>query len=146
FLPLSPDRGRREGNAPMTEEEETQASRKTKEQILQEEAGLAKAIRLDALEKALEKEEVVKQLEANAELKESVIGKDLTVEDYAKKDGRGKHFAEERAITKKNKPMTQTQLRNYMSNFLKNQRTWKLTQLKKLNFKEVKAEFEKLVN
>ncbi|GKF36106.1 hypothetical protein Tco_0112864, partial [Tanacetum coccineum] len=37
----SPDRDRREGNAHMTEEEETQASRKTKEQILQEEAGLA---------------------------------------------------------------------------------------------------------
>ncbi|GKD57478.1 hypothetical protein Tco_1290865 [Tanacetum coccineum] len=127
----SPDRGRREGKAPMTEEEETQASRKTKEQILQEEAGLAEAIRLDALEKALEKEEVAKQvhldsliaqrmaeeqelteeqkkrkaqvqfeaqsyteedwdtirakLEANAELKESVLGKDLTVEDYAKR-------------------------------------------------------------
>ncbi|GJV91634.1 hypothetical protein Tco_1539447 [Tanacetum coccineum] len=32
-----------------------------------------------------------------------------------------------------------------MSNFLKNQGTWKLTQLKKLNFEEVKAEFEKLV-
>ncbi|GJR34832.1 hypothetical protein Tco_1210516 [Tanacetum coccineum] len=43
-------------------EEETQASRKTKEQILQEEAGLAEAIRLDALEKALEKEEVAKQV------------------------------------------------------------------------------------
>ncbi|GJY13249.1 hypothetical protein Tco_0382558 [Tanacetum coccineum] len=32
-----------------------------------------------------------------------------------------------------------------MSNFLKIQGTWKLTQLKKLNFEEVKAEFEKLV-
>ncbi|GKB77269.1 hypothetical protein Tco_0944164 [Tanacetum coccineum] len=32
-----------------------------------------------------------------------------------------------------------------MSNFLKNQGTWKLTQLKKLNFEEVKAEFEKLI-
>ncbi|GJZ71876.1 hypothetical protein Tco_0635727, partial [Tanacetum coccineum] len=41
----SPDRGRREGKAPIIEEEETQASRKTKEQNLQEEAGLAKAIR-----------------------------------------------------------------------------------------------------
>ncbi|GKD22703.1 hypothetical protein Tco_1224406, partial [Tanacetum coccineum] len=49
----SPDRGRREGKAPMTEEEETQASRKTKEQILQEEAELAEAIRLDALEKVI---------------------------------------------------------------------------------------------
>ncbi|GJX11011.1 retrovirus-related pol polyprotein from transposon TNT 1-94 [Tanacetum coccineum] len=184
----SPDRGRREGKAPMTEEEETQASRKTKEQILQEEAGLAEAIRLDALEKALEKEEVAKQvhldsliaqrmaeeqelteeqkkrkaqvqfeaqsyteedwdtirakLEANAELKESVLGKDLTVEDYAKRmvelvNQRRKYFAEERARAKRNKPMTQTQPRNYMSNFLKNQGTWKLTQLKKLNFKEI---------
>ncbi|GKD95937.1 hypothetical protein Tco_1379834, partial [Tanacetum coccineum] len=58
----SPYRGRREGKAPMTEEEKTQASRKIKEQILQEEAGLAEAIRLDALEKALEKEEVAKQV------------------------------------------------------------------------------------
>ncbi|GKC08812.1 hypothetical protein Tco_1000422 [Tanacetum coccineum] len=158
--------------------------------------GLTEAIRLDALEKALEKEEVAKQvhldsllaqrmaeeqelteeqkkrkaqvqfkaqsyteedwdiikakLEANAELKESVLGKDLIVEDYAKRmvelvNQRRKHFVEERATTKRNKPMTQTQLKNYMSNFLKNQGTWKLTQLKKLNFEEVKAEFEKVV-
>ncbi|GJS45011.1 hypothetical protein Tco_0595132 [Tanacetum coccineum] len=155
-----------------------------------------RAIRLDALEKALEKEEVAKQvhldsliaqrmaeeqelteeqkkrkaqvqfeaqsyteedwdtirakLEAIVELKESVLGKDLTVEDYAKTmvelvNQRRKHFAEERARAKRNKPMTQTQLRNYMSNFLKNQGTWKLTQLKKLNFEEVKAEFENFV-
>ncbi|GJX34897.1 hypothetical protein Tco_0246454 [Tanacetum coccineum] len=44
----SPDRGRREGKAHMIEEEETQTSRKTKEQILQEEAGLAEIYRLDA--------------------------------------------------------------------------------------------------
>ncbi|GKE73704.1 hypothetical protein Tco_1535745 [Tanacetum coccineum] len=41
--------------------------------------------------------------------------------------------------------MTQTQLKNYMMTFLKNQGTWKLTQLKKLSFEEVKAEFDKLV-
>ncbi|GJR87521.1 putative ribonuclease H-like domain-containing protein, partial [Tanacetum coccineum] len=192
----SPERGRREEKAPMTKEEETQAYRKTKEQILQEEAGLAEAIRLDALEKALEKEEVAKQvhldsliaqrmaeeqeltkeqkkrkaqvqfeaqsyteedwdtirakLEANAELKESVLGKDLTVEDYAKRmvelvNQRRKHFAEERAKAKRNKPMTQTQLRNYMSNFLKNQGTWKLTQLKnnKGKFEEIQTKTAK---
>ncbi|GJT67930.1 putative ribonuclease H-like domain-containing protein [Tanacetum coccineum] len=55
------------------------------------------------------------KLEANAELKESVLGKDLSVEDYAKR-------------------MVEL-----------NQGTWKLTQLKKLNFEEVKAEFEKLI-
>ncbi|GJS05422.1 putative ribonuclease H-like domain-containing protein [Tanacetum coccineum] len=94
----SPDRGKREGKAPMIEEEETQASRKTKEQILQEEVGLAEAIRLDALEKAMEKERIwpnirlfgfnsssKSKLEANAELKKSVLGNDLTVKDYAKR-------------------------------------------------------------
>ncbi|GJV27497.1 hypothetical protein Tco_1383945, partial [Tanacetum coccineum] len=123
----SPGRGRREGKAPMIEKEETQASKKTKEQILQEEAGLAEAIRLDQeLTEEQKKRKAQVQfeaqsyteedwdtirakLEANAELRESVLGKDLTVDDYG---GIG---------------------------------TWKLTQLKKLNFEEVKAEFENLV-
>ncbi|GJU83628.1 hypothetical protein Tco_1285993 [Tanacetum coccineum] len=110
-----------------------------------EEAGLAKAIRLDALEKDLEKEEVAKQVHLDSliaqrmaeeqelreeqkkkegsKLKESVLGKDLTVKDFAKR-------------------MVELELYVKLS---KNQGTWKLTQLKKLNFEEVKAEFEKLV-
>ncbi|GJX62273.1 hypothetical protein Tco_0295173 [Tanacetum coccineum] len=44
----SPDKGQREGKAPMIIEE---APKKTKEQILQEEASLAEAVRLDTLEK-----------------------------------------------------------------------------------------------
>ncbi|GJY35168.1 hypothetical protein Tco_0420546 [Tanacetum coccineum] len=58
---------------------------------------------------------------------------------------RKKHFAEERARAKRNKPMTQSQLRTYMMNYLKNQGTWKLSQLKNLSFVEVKEEFDKLV-
>ncbi|GJW88278.1 hypothetical protein Tco_0163618 [Tanacetum coccineum] len=58
---------------------------------------------------------------------------------------RKKYFAEQRAKAKRNKPMTQTQLKTYMMNYLKNQGTWKLTQLKKLSFEEVKEEFDKLV-
>ncbi|GJY18015.1 putative ribonuclease H-like domain-containing protein [Tanacetum coccineum] len=58
---------------------------------------------------------------------------------------RKKLFAEERAKAKRNKPMTQSQLKTYMMNYLKNQGTWKITQLKKLSFEEVKAEFDKLV-
>ncbi|GJW58746.1 hypothetical protein Tco_0105477, partial [Tanacetum coccineum] len=59
------------------------------------------------------------KLKENEELRESVLGKDLTVEDYAKRmvelvNQRRKHFAEERARAKRNKPMTQTQLRNYI--------------------------------
>ncbi|GJU28148.1 ribonuclease H-like domain-containing protein [Tanacetum coccineum] len=71
-------------------------------------------------------------------------------EDFAKKmvdlvNQRKKYFAEERARAKRNKPMTQSQLKTYMMNYLKNQGTWKLSQLKNLSFEEVKKEFDKLV-
>ncbi|GJX68169.1 hypothetical protein Tco_0303896 [Tanacetum coccineum] len=84
------------------------------------------------------------------ELSKSVLGSDLQGEDFAKKmvelvNQRKKHFAEERARAKRNKPMTQSQLRTYMMNYLKNQGTWKLSQLKNLSFEEVKEEFDKLV-
>ncbi|GKG21411.1 hypothetical protein Tco_0384006, partial [Tanacetum coccineum] len=58
---------------------------------------------------------------------------------------RKKQFAEERARAKRSKPMTQSQLRIYMKNYLKNQGTWKLSQLKNLSFEEIKEEFDKLV-
>ncbi|GKA81720.1 hypothetical protein Tco_0788412 [Tanacetum coccineum] len=62
----SPDKGQREGKAPMIIEE---APKKTKEQILQEEASLAEAIRLDTLEKEEEAKQEV----------------DLQGKDFAKK-------------------------------------------------------------
>ncbi|GJU44495.1 zf-CCHC domain-containing protein [Tanacetum coccineum] len=90
------------------------------------------------------------KLEANAKLTKNVLGKELPEEDFAKKmvelvNQRKKFFAEERAKARRSKPMTQSLLRNYMMNYLKNQGTWKLTQLKKLSFEEVKEEFDKLV-
>ncbi|GJY41096.1 hypothetical protein Tco_0428366 [Tanacetum coccineum] len=90
------------------------------------------------------------KLEANAELTKDVLGKDLPEQDFAKRmvdmvNQRKKHFAEERAKAKRNKPMTQSQLRIYMSNYLKNQGTWKLSQLKKLRFEEIKEEFDRVV-
>ncbi|GKA90482.1 putative ribonuclease H-like domain-containing protein [Tanacetum coccineum] len=187
----SPPRTQREGKAIATEE----APKKTKEQILQEEASLAEAMRLDALQK-LEDEEKAKQvhfdsllaqrmtkdlelteeqkkrkaqvqfeaqhytnedwdiirakIEANEELSKGVLGSNLTGEDFAKRmvelvNQRKKYFAEERAKAKRNKPMTQSQLRTYMSNFLKNQGTWKIKQLKSLRFEQLKEEFDKLV-
>ncbi|GJS83836.1 gag-pol polyprotein [Tanacetum coccineum] len=89
-------------------------------------------------------------LEANAELTKEVLGKDLPEQDFAKRmvdlvNQRKRQFAKERAKEKRNKRMTQSQLRIYMSNYLKNQGTWKLSQLKKLKFEEIKEEFEKLV-
>ncbi|GJZ03150.1 hypothetical protein Tco_0521111, partial [Tanacetum coccineum] len=90
------------------------------------------------------------KIEENTELTKDVLGKDLPEQDFAKRmaemvNQRKKHFAEERAKAKRNKPMTQSQLRIYMSNYLKNQGTWKLSQLKKLKFEEIKEEFDKLV-
>ncbi|GKB50723.1 hypothetical protein Tco_0901476 [Tanacetum coccineum] len=70
------DKGKREGKAPMISEE---TPKKSKEQVLQEEASLAEAIRLDTMQK----EEVAKQdlirakIEANAELSKSMLGSDL---------------------------------------------------------------------
>ncbi|GJX39511.1 hypothetical protein Tco_0252814, partial [Tanacetum coccineum] len=61
------------------------------------------------------------KIEANAELSKSMLGSGLQGEDFAKKmvklvNQRKKHFAEERARAKRNKPMTQSQLRTYMMN------------------------------
>ncbi|GKA26155.1 ribonuclease H-like domain-containing protein [Tanacetum coccineum] len=90
------------------------------------------------------------KLEANAELSKSMLGSELQGEDFAKRmvdlvNQRKKLFAEERAKAKRNKPMTQSQLKTYMMNYLKNQGSWKINQLKKLSFAEVKEEFDKLV-
>ncbi|GJT48131.1 putative reverse transcriptase domain-containing protein [Tanacetum coccineum] len=90
------------------------------------------------------------KLEANAELTKNVLGKELPEEGFAKKmielvNQRNKFFAKEKAKARRSKTMTQSLLRNYMMNYLKNQGTWKLTQLKKLSFEEVKEEFDKLV-
>ncbi|GJW68484.1 putative ribonuclease H-like domain-containing protein [Tanacetum coccineum] len=185
----SQDKGQREGKAPMLHEE---TPKKSKEQILQEEASLAEAIRLDTLQKEevakqvhldsllaqiiAEEEELNEQqkkrkaqvqfeaqhytnedwnlirakIEANAELSKSMLGSELQGEDFAKKmvdlvNQRKKYFAKERARAKRYKPMTQSQLKTYMMNYLKNQGTWKLSQLKNLSFEEVKEEFDKLV-
>ncbi|GJV60598.1 hypothetical protein Tco_1466698, partial [Tanacetum coccineum] len=112
---VSSGRGQREGKAPMIVEE-TQAPKRNKEQTQQEEASLAEATRLQTIEE----EETAKQVHLDAllakrlaeeeELTEqqkqrkaqSVLGKELPEEDFAKKmvelvNQRKKFFAEERA-------------------------------------------------
>ncbi|GJT10142.1 putative ribonuclease H-like domain-containing protein [Tanacetum coccineum] len=147
--------------APMLSEE---TPKKTKEQILQEEASLAEAIRLDSLQREEEAEQIhldallAQRIAEEEELTEqqkkrkaqSMLGSELQGEDFAKKmvdfvNQRKKFFAEERAKAKRNKPMTQSQLKTYMMNYLKNQGSWKLNQLRKLSFEEVKEEFDKLI-
>ncbi|GKC31896.1 hypothetical protein Tco_1039190, partial [Tanacetum coccineum] len=141
-------RGQREGKAPMVEED-IQAAHKTKEQLRQEEAGLEEAIKLQAqldeeVAKHIHFDKMVAQkdwdairakLEANAELSKDVLGQDLHEQDFVKRmvdmvNQRKKHFAEERAKA---------------TNPLQARGTWKLSQLKKLKFEEIKEEFDKLV-
>ncbi|GJR67913.1 hypothetical protein Tco_0013978 [Tanacetum coccineum] len=105
----------------MIEEEETQASKKIKEQILQEEAGLTKAIRLDALEK----EEVAKQAHLD-----SLIAQ---------------RMAEEQELTeqqKKRKAQVQFEAQSYT------EEDWDTIRAKleaNAELKDMKAEFEILV-
>ncbi|GJX72811.1 hypothetical protein Tco_0311406 [Tanacetum coccineum] len=128
------------------------AKRMAKEEALSEQQKKIKAqVQFEAQYYTKEDWDAIRaKLEANAELTKDVLGKDLPEQDFAKRmvdmvNQRKKHFAEERAKAKRNKPMTQSQLRIYMSNYLKNQGTWKLSQLKKLSFEEIKEEFDKLV-
>ncbi|GJZ71381.1 reverse transcriptase domain-containing protein [Tanacetum coccineum] len=155
----SPVKGQREGKAPMTTKD-VQVTKRTKAQIQQEEAGLAEAMRLQAqmdeeiakqvhldemvAKRVQEEEELTDQqaqrmaqvheaaqyytkedwdnirakLEANAELVKDVLGKDMSSKDYAK-----------RMVDMIN------QKKKY----------YKLAQLKKLTFEELKTKFEKLV-
>ncbi|GJX98867.1 hypothetical protein Tco_0355886 [Tanacetum coccineum] len=72
------------------------------------------------------------KLEANAELAKSVIAKDMSEEDFAKRivtlvNQRKKYFAKKRAKKQKEVALTQSTVEDYMSNYLKNQGTWKLS-------------------
>ncbi|GJS53122.1 hypothetical protein Tco_0626484 [Tanacetum coccineum] len=134
------DKGQREGKAPILSEE---TPKKSKEQILQEEASLAEAIRLDSLQKEerakqihldsllaqriAEEEELTEHRRnmKSSKLSKNILGSEIQGEDFAKK-------------------MVDL-LKTYMMTYLKNQGTWKLTQLRKLSFEEVKEEFDKLV-
>ncbi|GJR04331.1 hypothetical protein Tco_0527315 [Tanacetum coccineum] len=156
----------REGKAPTLSEE---TPKTTKEQILQKKlslhkkksnqvgsykriGGYANTINAPSCTSDAEEEEltIATEEKKSSKLSKSMLGSELQGEDFAKKmvdlvNQRKKFFAEERAKAKRNKPMTQSQLKTYMMNYLKNQGSWKLNQLRKLSFEEVKEEFDKLV-
>ncbi|GJY51103.1 putative ribonuclease H-like domain-containing protein [Tanacetum coccineum] len=187
----SPVKSQREGKAPMTTKDVT-PTRRTKAQIQQEKAGLAEAMRLQALQdeeaarqvhldallakRISEEEELSEQQkkrkaevleaaqyyteedwdiirakhEANAKLTKSLQGESVTDDEFAKRmmemiNQKKKYYAEQKAKARRSKPITQAQQREYISTFIKNKSSWKLTQLKKLTFEELKDEFEKLM-
>ncbi|GJV82578.1 hypothetical protein Tco_1522476 [Tanacetum coccineum] len=72
-----------------------------------------KVAKQDSLDENEDWDAIKAKLEANAELTKDVLGKDLPDQDFAKRmvdmvNQRKKHFAEERAKAKRNKPMTQS--------------------------------------
>ncbi|GJV56099.1 putative ribonuclease H-like domain-containing protein [Tanacetum coccineum] len=107
-------------------------------------ASLAEAIRLDTEQR----EEVAKQVHLDSLLAQRIAEEEELTEQQKKRKAqvqfckvdlvnqRKKYFAEQRAKAKRNKPMTQSQLKTYMMNYLKNQGTWKLSQLKTLKLFE----------
>ncbi|GKA34733.1 ribonuclease H-like domain-containing protein [Tanacetum coccineum] len=101
---------------------------KIKNKIRQEEAGLAEAMRIQE-----EQELSEQQQKRKAERMVDMINQ------------KKKYYAEQKAKAKRDKPMTQTQQRDYMSTFIKNQSSWKMAQWKKLTFEELKVKFEKMM-
>ncbi|GJR69795.1 hypothetical protein Tco_0015860 [Tanacetum coccineum] len=148
----SPDKGQREGKAPMIIEE---APKKTKEQILQEEASLAEAIRLDTLEK----EEEAKQVHLDSLLAQRLAEEEELNEQQKQRRAQvqfeAQHYTDEdwdliRAKIKANAELSKSVLGSDLQgeDFAKKMvelGTWKLSQLKNLSFEEVKEEFDKLV-
>ncbi|GJU58923.1 hypothetical protein Tco_1236689 [Tanacetum coccineum] len=91
--PVSSAKGQREGKAPMIVEE-TQAPKRTKEQIQQEEASLAEAIRLQTLEE----EETAKQVHLDALLAKRMEEEELTEQQKQRKaqvQFEAQHYTEE---------------------------------------------------
>ncbi|GJS61065.1 hypothetical protein Tco_0655849 [Tanacetum coccineum] len=143
-------RGQREGKSPMSVDEklpkqihldEMIAKRMAKEEALSEQQKKRKAqVQFEAQFYTEEDWDAIRdKLEANAKLTKDMLGKDLPEQDFAKRmvdtvNQRKKHFAEERAKAKRNKPMTQSQLRIYKSNYLKNQGNLGAFSVKKLSF------------
>ncbi|GJY95385.1 hypothetical protein Tco_0511746 [Tanacetum coccineum] len=89
-------------------------------------------------------------VESNAELSKILLGENKPREDFATRmvnllNQKKKFFAEQRAQARRNRPMTQTQQRTYMSTYLKHQGSWTFAQLKKLSDEEIKAKYERLV-
>ncbi|GJS56017.1 reverse transcriptase domain-containing protein [Tanacetum coccineum] len=88
----SPDKGQRAGKAPMIIEE---TPKKSKEQILQEEASLAEAIRLDTLQK----EEVAKQVHLDSLLAQRIAEEEELNEQQKKRKAQvqfeAQHYTDE---------------------------------------------------
>ncbi|GJV34272.1 hypothetical protein Tco_1394672 [Tanacetum coccineum] len=119
----SHDKGQREGKAPMISEE---TPKKSKEQVLQEEASLAEAIRLDTLQK----EEVAKQVHLDSLLAQRIAEEEELNEQQKKRKAQVQFEAQH--YTNEDWDLIRAKIE---ANADVNQGTWKLSQLKNLSFR-----------
>ncbi|GJS43759.1 hypothetical protein Tco_0568802 [Tanacetum coccineum] len=85
-------------------------------------------------------EELAQRLQADEREKHSEAKKVRLLVEVINQ--RKRHFAQQKAEAKRNKPMTQAQQRTYMSNYIKNMGNYTLKQLKSYSFAEIKTLFE----
>ncbi|GJY44715.1 hypothetical protein Tco_0432928, partial [Tanacetum coccineum] len=89
-------------------------------------------------------------VESNAELSKILLGENEPREDFTTRmvnllNQRKKFFAKHKDQARRNRPMTQSQQRTYMSTYLKHQGSRTFAQSKKLSDEEIKAKYERLV-
>ncbi|GJT38085.1 hypothetical protein Tco_0937950 [Tanacetum coccineum] len=125
------------GKGIMTESEDEQTKR-TKIQLEQER--LDHEATEDIRSRLKADEELSRRLHAEERNKYSEVDQAKMLVDLINQ--RKKYFAAQKAKTKRNKPMTQAQQRNYMINYIKHMGSHTLQQLKRYSFDELKELFE----
>nr|GEV31186.1 hypothetical protein [Tanacetum cinerariifolium] len=115
-------------------------TKRTKLQQEQERLGLEAAMRLQAKIDEEERQRIARRLQIEKREKYSEDEQAKMLVDLINQ--RKRYFAAQRAEVKRNKPITQAQQRTYTSNYIKHMTNYKLQQLKKLFFDEIKDLFE----
>ncbi|GJQ99752.1 hypothetical protein Tco_0522737 [Tanacetum coccineum] len=98
---------------------------------------------------------ILARLQANPDLSSTIFGVEFTDDDFAARmvelvNTRRKELAEQRAQERRERPMTPSQLRQYMRTYVKNQGPavystgWTMAQVQKLSPEQLQEEFDKI--
>nr|GEV19547.1 retrovirus-related Pol polyprotein from transposon TNT 1-94 [Tanacetum cinerariifolium] len=115
-------------------------TKRTKRQQEQERLGLEVAVKLQEALDEEERQRIARRLQTEEREKYIEDAQAKMLVDLINQ--RKRYFVAQRAKAKRNKPITQAQQRTYMSNYIKHMTNYKLQQLKKLIFDEIKDLFE----
>ncbi|GJZ58066.1 hypothetical protein Tco_0613560 [Tanacetum coccineum] len=98
---------------------------------------------------------ILARFQANPDLSSTIFGVEFTDDDFAARmvalvNTRRKELAEQRAKERRERPMTPSQLRQYMRTYVKNQGPavystgWTMAQVRKLSPEQLQEEFDKI--